>query len=255
MRKRTILAVALFALLPAAAFAQSFSAPLTPAPSGDTDGSGLAVVTISGTTVSYVIFAQNLATVTGASIQKTSDGSNAVTLNPSFTGGGATGSVSGVSQAVINDIIANPSTYRVNVTTNEFPNGAIRGALVGNGGGQETPSTCSPGDTTMCLNANRFRVEATWTTPNGQSGPGHAVKVKEDSGYFWFFNADNIEMVVKVLNACSIGSTQWVFAGGLTNVQVVLKVTDTKTGTFRTYTNPQGQPLQPIQDTSAFACP
>lgn len=255
MKKLMNLAAVLFALLPAAAFAQSYSASLTPAPSGDADGSGVAVVTVSGTTVNYVIFAQNLATVTGASIQKVSDGSNVVNLNPVFTGGGSTGTVSGVSQTVITEILANPSSFTINVTTSEFPNGAIRGQLVGGGSGQESSSTCSPSDTAMCLSSNRFRVEATWTTPNGQSGPGHAVKVKEDSGYFWFFDQNNIEMVVKVLNACSIGTTQWVFASGLTNVQVVLKVTDTTTGTFRTYNNPQGLAFQPIQDTSAFACP
>ena len=45
-------------------------------------------------------------------------------------------------------------------------------------------------------------------------------------------------------------------AGGLTDVNVVLTVTDTMTGLVRTYVNPQGTAFQPIQDTSAFAtCP
>jgi hypothetical protein len=35
-----------------------------------------------------------------------------------------------------------------------------------------------------------------------------------------------------------------------------LTVTDTQTGAIQTYTNPQGTPFQPIQDTNAFAtCP
>jgi hypothetical protein len=35
-----------------------------------------------------------------------------------------------------------------------------------------------------------------------------------------------------------------------------LTVTDTQTGTIETYTNPQGTPFEPIQDTNAFAtCP
>jgi hypothetical protein len=58
------------------------------------------------------------------------------------------------------------------------------------------------------------------------------------------------------LNACTLNSRFWVFAGGLTNVRVVMTVTDTQTGTVKTYTNPQGVAFQPIQDTSAFAtCP
>jgi hypothetical protein len=65
-----------------------------------------------------------------------------------------------------------------------------------------------------------------------------------------------VEAVVKVLNACTFNQKFWVFAGGLTNVQVTLTVTDTKTGTVRIYNNPQGAAFQPIQDTSAFAtCP
>jgi hypothetical protein len=45
-------------------------------------------------------------------------------------------------------------------------------------------------------------------------------------------------------------------AGGLTDVNVILTVTDTQTGVIKTYTNPQGTPFQPIQDTDAFAtCP
>jgi hypothetical protein len=66
----------------------------------------------------------------------------------------------------------------------------------------------------------------------------------------------NVEAVVKVLDGCSFNGRYWFFAGGLTNVQTVITVTDTRTGAIRSCTNPQGVPFQPIQDTSAFAtCP
>jgi hypothetical protein len=65
-----------------------------------------------------------------------------------------------------------------------------------------------------------------------------------------------VEVVVKVLDACTFNQKFWVFAGGLTDVQVTLKVTDTKTGAVKTYDNPRGAAFQPILDTSAFAtCP
>jgi pre-peptidase len=116
---------------------------------------------------------------------------------------------------------------------------------------------CVPNATTLCLNGGRFRVQATFATPQGQTGNGMAIPETSDTGLFWFFSASNIEMVIKVVNACSFagGPRYWVFAGGLTNVQVVLTVTDTSTGTVKTYTNPQGVPFAPIQDTSAFQCP
>ena len=118
------------------------------------------------------------------------------------------------------------------------------------------PSACTQNSTTMCLADNRFAVSTTWRTNDGNSGNGQAVRLTADTGYFTFFSASNVEAVVKVLNACGFNQKYWVFAGGLTNVNVVLTVRDTKTGTVKSYTNPQGTAFQPIQDTSAFAtCP
>lgn len=116
-------------------------------------------------------------------------------------------------------------------------------------------ATCTAGPTNLCLNLNRFKVEAGWTIPSGQSGNGAAVAITGDTGYFTFFNAANVEMVVKILDACAPFSRYWVFAGGLTNVDVVLNITDTRTGTIRTYRNPQNTAFQPIQDTNAQADP
>jgi hypothetical protein len=100
-------------------------------------------------------------------------------------------------------------------------------------------------------------VETSWENRQGATGFGHPVELTPDTGYFWFFNAENVEMVVKVLNGCSITNRWWVFAGGLTDVEVTLTVTDMLTGsTTKQYFNPQRTPFQPIQDTSAFAtCP
>jgi hypothetical protein len=119
-----------------------------------------------------------------------------------------------------------------------------------------TPTPCVPSATVMCLDGGRFKVEATWRTPDGATGSAHTVPLTDDSGYLWFFSDTNVEAVVKVLDACSFSSHFWVFAGGLTNVETVLKVTDSRTGVVRTYTNPQGTAFAPIQDTAAFAtCP
>ena len=116
-----------------------------------------------------------------------------------------------------------------------------------------TPTTCTPSATTLCLSGNRFAVSATWQTSDGKSGQGQAVALTSDTGYFWFFQSSNVEMVTKVLNACGVNSRVWVFAGGLTNVQVAMTVIDTKTGKVVTYANPQNTAFQPIQDTNAFS--
>ena len=117
------------------------------------------------------------------------------------------------------------------------------------------PASCVPSGTRLCLGNGRFQVEATWTS-GGSSGAGRAEDLTPDTGWFWFFNENNVETMVKVLDACGVNGHFWVFAGGLTNVRVVLRVTDTVRGAVKTYTNPQGTAFQPIQDTGALAtCP
>lgn len=115
-----------------------------------------------------------------------------------------------------------------------------------------TSSSCSEDTTTICLNNGRFRVRATYTA-NGQSGNAGAVRLTGDTGFFWFFNNGNVEVVLKVLNACGLNNRWWVFASGLTDVQTTITVTDTQTGTTKQYNTAGGGAFQPIQDTNAFA--
>jgi hypothetical protein len=117
-------------------------------------------------------------------------------------------------------------------------------------------TSCRAGAETLCLDTGRFQVEAAYADSTGQSGPAQMAALSDQTGYLWFFGPTNVEAVVKVLDGCSVNSRYWVFAGGLTNVKVVLTVTDTKTNTVKKYTNPENATFEPIQDTSAFAtCP
>jgi hypothetical protein len=116
-------------------------------------------------------------------------------------------------------------------------------------------SDCST-DTTLCLGGGRFLVEATWTKPDGESGPAHAVALTADSGYFWFLEPNNVEVTVKALNGCVVDGHFWFFTAGLTNLEIQITVTDVITNTTKTYSNPQGTAFQPIADTGTFAgCP
>ncbi len=112
--------------------------------------------------------------------------------------------------------------------------------------------------TVLSLGDHRFEVRASWTSVSqGKNGVGTAVSLTSDTGYFWFFSPSNIEVVVKVLDACSVDPEHyfWVFGGGLTNLGVELTVTDTITGATKTYSNPEGTPFAPIQDTRFESCP
>ena len=115
--------------------------------------------------------------------------------------------------------------------------------------------TCISDANSLCLGGWRFRVTADWQSPDGTSGHGNAFGLTDESGYFSFFDAANVEVVVKVHGACGFNQRWWVFAGGLTNVQVLIKVTDTVTGESKEYPNSQGVAFSPVQDTAAFPCP
>jgi hypothetical protein len=114
---------------------------------------------------------------------------------------------------------------------------------------------CEPREGTLCLNDNRFKVEVDWTHPNGSRGKGWAVPLpgREDSGLFWFFDAKNIELLIKVLDHCGPPfDSFWVFFAATTNVGFELTVTDTVSDERRVYSNPVGRSALPVQDTQAF---
>jgi hypothetical protein len=116
--------------------------------------------------------------------------------------------------------------------------------------------TCVPTDLSICLYGGRFEVAARFAAPDGEAGNAHLVQLTDDSGYMWFFSSANVEVVAKVLNGCALNSKYWFFAGGLTNVMVVITITDSQTGDITQYHNLQGTAFQPIQDTSALpVCP
>jgi hypothetical protein len=116
---------------------------------------------------------------------------------------------------------------------------------------------CVRTPTNHCLNDARFRVTVEWETKQGATGYGRAVSLTDDSGYFWFFNDANVELVTKLIDACPTQFDRfWFFAAGLTDVETTIRVLDTETEVERVYGNPQQTPFAPVQDTDAFAtCP
>jgi hypothetical protein len=111
---------------------------------------------------------------------------------------------------------------------------------------------CAPDASTLCLNGARFEVRVAWNAPSiGSSGSGTAIPLTVDTGAFWFFTANNVELVVKVVDGRPVNGQFWVFGGALTDVAYTLTVRDLRTGSVRSYQNPSGR-LQSFSDTAAF---
>ena len=125
------------------------------------------------------------------------------------------------------------------------------GENTGTGGG------CTPDTNTVCLLDDRFKVEIDWRDFNGNTGDGRVVTTSDDSGLLYFFDPDNWEFLVKMVDACnSPFNSFWVFSAATTDVEYTLTVTDTQTNTVKTYSNPLGNAAAAVTDTSAFAtCP
>lgn len=103
----------------------------------------------------------------------------------------------------------------------------------------------------LCL-GDRFEVTARFATTTS-AGSAVPRPITADTGAFWFFEPDNLELVVKILDGCSTNDRFWLFAAGLTNVGVTIEVRDTQTGIERTWVHAPGSAFGPLQDVDALA--
>ncbi len=125
-------------------------------------------------------------------------------------------------------------------------------------------TTCTPGDKTLCVDDTaadqRFKVQVDYysTRNGGFAGQGHAIALSSlgvtRGGLFWFFGADNPELLVKVLNGCGLNNRFWIYMTAGTDVGYAVIVTDTRTGISRVYRNTDGSPALPVQDVDALPC-
>ena len=103
--------------------------------------------------------------------------------------------------------------------------------------------TCIEDAYHLCLQNGRFRVEATFRTP--ENGPTYAAQAvpyegSEQSGFFWFFGPGNLEVVIKILDATTLTNSFWIFHGGTTDREYTLHVEDVSTGAVWETTRPHG---------------
>ena len=103
----------------------------------------------------------------------------------------------------------------------------------------------------LCTQGGRFRVQVEWRDFEGNSGQAQSKKLTPNSGYFWFFDPDNAEIYVKVLDGRQVNGHYWVFFGSASNVEFKVCVTDIFAREQRVYENPLGE-FASIGDAVAF---
>ena len=144
--------------------------------------------------------------------------------------------------------------------------GFYRATLTVEGAGAESTSSrmfrvdaaspagsCVPGPETACLQDSRFEIEVEWQGADGASNAARVVHAgTNDSGLFSFFDRDNWEMLVKVLDGCSINGHHWVYAASATTQPFEISITDTETGEVYRYSKGADE-LGALADPAAFA--
>jgi hypothetical protein len=114
---------------------------------------------------------------------------------------------------------------------------------------------CAAASGSVNVQANRFQVSATW----GSGGTPALAQVNcgattDQTAYFYWTDPGNTEVIVKLLDFCSLNSTWSVYANGVTDREVHITITDRYSGHTWTSTNPLNQGFVLIRD-KAFDCP
>ena len=76
----------------------------------------------------------------------------------------------------------------------------------------------------------------------------------DESGLLYFFDRDNAEILIKVLDGCGVNGHRWVFVAPVTDLALNLEVREVSTGRKWRYRNPGGETADPRGDTGAFPC-
>lgn len=87
---------------------------------------------------------------------------------------------------------------------------------------------CVESDTVMCLRDGRYEATLEWMTPDGEAGQARVARPRtSDSGLFYFFDYNNWEVLLKVLDGCIYNSHHWVYAASASDLGMKLVVRDT----------------------------
>ena len=120
---------------------------------------------------------------------------------------------------------------------------------------EEPRYPCAETEDSDCMADGRFTVRASYRHP-GAAGSEPArirdVYLGDTATLFYFFSADNPELLVKVLDGCALNGHYWVFGSAATDREYEVTIADAVGGGSRSYVRDASDPL--ISDIEAFQC-
>ena len=117
-----------------------------------------------------------------------------------------------------------------------------------------TDHGCLEWRSNACLQDGRFLVAASYRNADGEHVTARIkdALVGDASTLFYFFEHDNPELLVKVLDGCDVNGHYWVFGSAATDLDYAVAVTDIATKRRQRYQRNRANPL--IRDVTAFPC-
>ncbi len=220
MRKLGVAALVWFSCTLAFAHTYSFSlrGDREVGTAGDTDGWGHAVVTLDGGTAYVFVWVKNIAAPTAAHIHAGRAGANGPVVvevpasSFSDVGGGVVRAMTSVAvnASVATAIAADPTAYYLNVHNAEFPGGAVRGQLLGEGAAPAALATDLAGAREV-------------PAAGDGDGAGHATVIRDGSTITYYLWVKNIAAptaahihsgAAGVAGGVAVGFSGLSFAGG-----------------------------------------
>ncbi len=113
---------------------------------------------------------------------------------------------------------------------------------------------CEPGETAAVLSGG-YEVRMCFEMPSGARIDASNYHLESTaSGLLYFFDRDNVEVLVKVLDGCAINGHRWVFSAPVTDLAFNLEITEQATGRTFSHRNPRGMTASTAGDAAAFPC-
>ncbi len=93
-----------------------------------------------------------------------------------------------------------------------------------------------------------------YRTPQGEVGQARSgVWASSQAGIPWFFDRENAEVPVKVLDGCAHNGHRWAFVAPVTDLDFNLRITGPD-GSRWNHSNTQGRTAATKSDARAFRC-
>lgn len=123
--------------------------------------------------------------------------------------------------------------------------------------GETEGSTAACDETrALCLGGGRFEATVQWqpsTSRVDRSSKRVAVSDAPDTGLFAVSPEEDPQILLHVLDRCSVNGHYWVDFAAVTDLEFTIQVRDTQTGRTRIYHHPAGATAAPVRDVEAFA--